>query len=131
MENTDFQRIKKIMEIKQIPTFAEFARILNLPNQQYFTDIKRQKHKITTNFARKITSVYNDISTLWVLTGEGGIFVDNRGNFEGNTAGGDILGNGASKTVDSERLLAVVESQQDTIRQQSQQISVLISMINK
>lgn len=130
MKNTDFERIERIMQIKQIPTFAEFSRQIGLKNPQNFTDLKRGKYKITRNFATKIHEIYPDLSTLWILSGEGPMYV---GNVEQHNVNGDNLAGGSSKETApcgmDERLAALLESQQATIREQAQTIKELTILL--
>lgn len=129
MENNDFQRIKRVMQVKEIPSFAAFSRQIGLPTPQNFTDLKRGKYKITRNFASKIHDVYPDISIAWLMTGEGGMYVggnDNHGDIHHNNVGGDLLGNGAQKESIPDAA-AVIASQQQTIERLSKIIEILTS----
>lgn len=130
MENADYQRILRVMQIKQIPSFAQFSRLIGLSTPQNFTDLKRGKYKITRNFASKIHDVFPDISTAWLMTGEGGMYIvgceDNHGDIHHNNVGGDLLGNGASK-VESPDIASVIISQQQTIERLTKIIETLTS----
>lgn len=129
MENADYQRILKVMQVKQIPSFAQFSRLIGLPTPQNFTDLKRGKYKITRNFASKIHDVYPDISTAWLMTGEGGMYVggsDNHGDIHHNNVSGDLLGNGASKR-EAPDIASVIISQQQTIERLTKIIETLTS----
>ena len=132
MENNDFQRIKRVMQVKEIPSFAAFSRQIGLPTPQNFTDLKRGKYKIARNFAQKIHDIYPDISIAWLMTGEGGMYIghpeDNHGDIHHNNVGGDLFGNGASKQVQT-NLTAIIESQQATIRDQAETIKRLTTLL--
>lgn len=118
MKNADFQRLEKVMQYKQIASYAEFSRLLNLKTPQIFTAIKSGKNKISRSLAVSIHDIYPDISTAWLLTGEGGMYItageDNHGDIHHNNVGGDLLGNGANKDNSSE-LTEIIASQQRTI----------------
>lgn len=128
MKNIDFQRIETVMRVKQIPSYAEFSRLLGLKTPQNFTDLKRGKYKITRSFASKIHDIYPDISIAWLITGEGGMYVtsgdDNHGDIHHNNVGGDLLGNGANKDKSSE-LTEIIASQQRTIERLTKVIEKL------
>lgn len=126
MENNDFQRIKRVMQVKEIPSFAEFSRLIGLSTPQNFTDLKRGKYKITRNFAAKIHDIYPDISVAWLLTGEGGMFVGDKSQFNMQ----DNVNVGGDNIVNSDlRLVRIVESQQETIREQAATINKLTSLL--
>lgn len=130
MENADYQRILRFMQIKQIPSFAQFSRLIGLSTPQNFTDLKRGKYKITRNFASKIHDVFPDISTAWLMTGEGGMYIDNHGDIHHNKVGGDLLGNGATKNEQPD-LTAVIVSQQRSIERLIEQNARLTEMLEK
>lgn len=130
-QNTDFQRLERVKNFYHLLNYAEFSRQIGLKNQQIFTDIKHGKHKISAAFAQKIAERYPDISTAWLLTGQGTMIVDNSGDMVANTAGGDILGNGAYKSGEDSRLVDVIASQQTTIREQAETIKQLTLLLTK
>lgn len=134
MQYTEFQRIEKVKNFHKIKSFADFSRILGLKNQQIFTDIKSGKHGISPRLASKIHEIYPDISTLWLITGEGAMLVDCGGDIRDNNVGGDLLGNGATKMSDGEDIKTLVDavSRLTIVNQkQTEQISELINMLKE
>lgn len=95
-------------------------------------DMKIGKTKrISVNLAEKIISQFPNFSRPWLLTGEGsmlvsdGRYVINTNEQHGNNYQGDGL------AVTSPELYAVLASQQDTIRKQTDQIDRLIAMLEQ
>lgn len=136
MQYTDYQRLEKVKNFHKIKNYADFYRILGLKNQQTFTDIKSGKRKISRALAARIHEIYPDISTIWLLTGEGSMLVDEScsGDIHTRDVGGDFLGNGATKVVggdDVQRLIDAVSRLTSVNQKQTEQISVLINMLNK
>lgn len=134
MKNADFQRLEKVMQCKQIASYAEFSRLIGAKTPQIFTAIKSGKNKISRTLAVSIHDVYPDISIAWLMTGEGGMYIgrpeDNHGDIHHNNVGGDLLGNGASKQSQTD-LTSIIESQQATIRDQAETIKRLTTMLSK
>ncbi len=134
MKNADFQRLEKVMQCKQIASYAEFSRLIGAKTPQIFTAIKSGKNKISRTLAVSIHDVYPDISIAWLMTGEGGMYIgrpeDNHGDIHHNNVGGDLLGNGASKQSQTDRT-SIIESQQATIRDQAETIKRLTTMLSK
>lgn len=130
MKNADFQRLEKVMQCKQIASFAEFSRLIGAKTPQIFTAIKSGKNKISRTLAVSIHDVFPDISASWLLTGEGGMYIDNRGDIHHNKVGGDLLGNGATKNEQSD-LTAVIVSQQRSIERLIEQNARLTEMLEK
>lgn len=131
MKNADFQRLEKVMQCKQIPSFAEFSRLIGAKTPQIFTAIKSGKNKISRALAVSIHDVFPDISVSWLLTGEGGMYIDNHGDIHDNKVGGDLLGNGAIKNDPAEiaDLTTIIMSQQRSIERLIEQNALLTEML--
>ena len=129
MENADYERLRRVMQIKQIPSFAEFSRLLGLPTPQNFTDLKRGKYKITRKFASKIHDIFPDISVAWLMTGEGGMIVGDVSNNRGIVA--QNVGDIGTFNAESNSFAAIIESQQATIRDQAETIKQLTLLLAK
>ena len=126
MENNDFQRIKRVMQVKEIPSFAAFSRQIGLPTPQNFTDLKRGKYKITRNFASKIHDVYPDISIAWLMTGEGSMLAGSANHHNA------VASDHSTATVthaENGDLTSIVASQQATIAKQADTIATLAAKI--
>ena len=138
MENAEYQRLSAVKNFLQFKTFADFARAIQLKNQQIFTDIKQGKHGISAKLADKICSYNSEISFEWLTTG--------RGKMTNNT---QTIGDISNSTVQGvnvneqnggayETLLKIVETNQLAVsRFQSQtekfqeQIDRLITIIER
>lgn len=123
-----YQNICKILDRFQLNS-NKFCAIIGV-NSTYVLDLKTGKTKrISDKVADKILAVFPAISRSWLLTGEGEMLRVS-GDVVTNTAVGNRGSVVQGKTVSAPAPeLDIIRSQQDTIRQQSDQISRLISII--
>ncbi len=67
---TDIERITKVAQYAGL-SFNRLAKEIGLTTPQTFYDIRAGKHGISKELADKIQAKYLNISTAWLLTGEG------------------------------------------------------------
>lgn len=72
----NWQRIESIIQWANMST-NYFARYIGLPRGENLYQIKRGNNGISRDVANKIVTKFPQIDKLWVLTGEGQMFVSN------------------------------------------------------
>lgn len=109
-----------------------FAENIGTSSTQIYDLIKGRIKKISPEMASKIIESYPSISRNFLLTGEGDMFRDSN-NISHNNVGGDLLGNGAMKIQSDEitRLSVAIEKLTETNQKQTEQISLLLNMLNE
>ncbi len=111
-------------------------------NTNAISDIKKgQAKKITDNMSRKIRKIFPEISDEFLKNGIPPMLISEQsGDMHHNQAGGDIIGNGATKNdnTDLQKLLDTIamlsetnKTLSETNRQQSEQIAKLIDKITQ
>src|SRR5690606_30886907 len=66
-------RLKKVIDWSGLSTNA-FAQTIGLKRAENLYQIKKGNYSISKELADKITSKYDNINKLWLLTGEGQMF---------------------------------------------------------
>lgn len=98
----DSQRIIELKNFLGI-SFNKLAEEIGLNTSQTLYDIKNGKHRISKDVAEKISTKYLNISTSWLLTGEGKMLKEYS----------DTPPSQNTPTV--AELMAIIKSQQETI----------------
>lgn len=119
--------IEKIMEDHHLNA-SEFGEKVE-KSSNYVAEIRSGKtSKISPPMVRKICRVFSEYNPDWVRTGEPPIYAA-----EVTIHGNGNIGNGNNNSVTtiSERVLSVIESQQQTIHQQAETIAALLKNLQK
>lgn len=131
----DYQRIESVKNFLKIGSWRQFASIIGAKNGQIFTNLKYEKNKISANLASRVCALDDRIDYSWLLTGEGEMLRAGASNIvtaHGDNKGATIAGGNVTTAAgDSDRLLAIIESQQATIASQQQSSSELVAMLKK
>jgi len=125
--------IGAILEIKGLNA-KSFSERIGLDRPQAIYDIQKGKvRSVSAKMCDKILSVYPDLNRVWILTGEGPMFIDmvgdevngDGGNLQKTVIGHNISGNG-NKVVNSE-----TEKLLELLKKKDEQMDRLIGVIEK
>lgn len=124
MESSVKQRLIDFINLKKI-SIREFERLCNLSNGY----VKGVKHSILPEKMRGISLQYPDLNPIWLLMGEGEMLLSDKSNTDKSenvkpeNSPSEILEElRENYLVKEERLLAIIESQQEVIKNQSEVI---------
>lgn len=101
MESTDKDRLEAVLKHLGLNA-RELSLRLGLKSPQTFYDIQKGKHGISKGLAALIQAKYLNISSDWLLTGNGEMLLESKTNSD-NTG------------VEIHRLLKIIEEQNHTI----------------
>lgn len=82
MKTTNWQRIEAVQQYTRLNTNA-FSKSITLKRSENLYQIKKGNNGISKELATLITNKYPEIDKLWLLTGEGNMFVSNTPQQEG------------------------------------------------
>lgn len=84
MKTTNWQRIEAVQQYTRLNTNA-FARSISLKRSENLYQIKKGNNGISKELANLITDKYPEIDKLWLLTGEGNMFVSSSAQEQENS----------------------------------------------
>lgn len=109
MESTDKDRLEAVLKHLGLNA-RELSQQIGLKSPQTFYDIQKGKHGISKGLAASIQAKYLNISSDWLLTGNGEMLIESKIN--ANNIGVEI-----------HRLLKIIEEQNHTIAILAEQIA--------
>lgn len=130
----DSEKLTALLQFLQTD-IANFATKFNIPSSHLYNLNNGKINEFSQDTRIKILEGIPNINPRWLITGTGPITVaDNSGDIHNNNVGGDLLGNGATKTSspqDEALMISTISRLSNVIQQQSEQITNLIQMLNK
>ncbi len=130
------------MELKKyfgFHTWVDFAKNIGLSHAQIFSDIKKNSCGISDSLAKRIVDYSPNISYEWLKTGNGNMVIS--GDCNNVSKVGDNNNNSGNITTVDDRLVKLIESAMDALKEtnrvitatndeQTKQITELIKIIS-
>lgn len=126
------ERIQKLLDLLEVNAVA-FASALGKDRPQFIYDIiKGKTRNITPGLARQITSVYPQVNSVWLLTGEGDMLVNEVSGSNNTSIAGNSNNVNSSSTIEKaideiSEMRKLLQTSVDNNRQQFNQFMELIN----
>jgi hypothetical protein len=130
---SDREKLGQILQFLRL-NIADFADETAISKDHLYNLSNGKICEFSRDAQIKILEKYKNISPLWLVAGSGAMVVSDSGNISAHDVGGDLLGNGATKTAESadvSQLIDVVSRLSAVVEQQTAQVSSLIEILKK